>query len=258
MADFSVLMTGHGVVSLLTLTLMEIVLGIDNIIFISLLTAKLPEEFQKKARTIGISLALIVRLLLLSLIAYIVHWTQPIAVIMDFELSARDLILLFGGLFLIYKATVEIHDKLEGSEHEVKTQKLKSFSSVIFQIILLDIVFSFDSILTAVGLVDEIIIMVIAVLISMIIMLVFAGKISGFIHKHPTVKMLALAFLLLIGVLLVAESFHQHVPKGYIYAAISFSLLVEVLNINATKKQKAIALKEKYKEEEEQDSKKQS
>jgi predicted tellurium resistance membrane protein TerC len=247
MADFSVLMTGHGVVSLLTLTLMEIVLGIDNIIFISLLTAKLPEEFQKKARTIGISLALIVRLLLLSLIAYIVHWTQPIAVIMDFELSARDLILLFGGLFLIYKATVEIHDKLEGSEHEVKTQKLKSFSSVIFQIILLDIVFSFDSILTAVGLVDEIIIMV-----------VFAGKISGFIHKHPTVKMLALAFLLLIGVLLVAESFHQHVPKGYIYAAISFSLLVEVLNINATKKQKAIALKEKYKEEEEQDSKKQS
>lgn len=249
MFDFSPLMTGHGWASLLTLTLMEIVLGIDNIIFISLLTAKLPDEMQKKARTIGISLALIVRLLLLSLISYIVHWTQPIAVIMDFELSARDLILLFGGAFLIYKATTEIHEKLEGDEHEIQTKKVKALSAVIFQIILLDIVFSFDSILTAVGLVDEILIMIIAVVISMVIMLVFSGKISDFIHKHPTIKMLALAFLLLIGVLLVAESFHQHVPKGYIYAAISFSLLVEILNISAGKKQKALKLKQKYKDE---------
>jgi len=250
MFDFSPLLTGHGWASLLTLTLMEIVLGIDNIIFISMLTAKLPDEMQKKARTVGISLALIVRLLLLSLISYIVHWTQPIAVIMDFELSARDLILLFGGAFLIYKATSEIHEKLEGEEHEVQTKKkVKAFSAVIFQIIMLDIVFSFDSILTAVGLVDEILIMIIAVLISMIIMLIFAGSISDFIQKHPTIKMLALAFLLLIGVLLVAESFHQHVPKGYIYAAISFSLLVEVLNIRAGKKHEALKLKQKYKDE---------
>lgn len=247
MIDFSPLLTGAGILSLLTLTLMEIVLGIDNIIFISILTSKLKGEEQAKARSIGLSLALIVRLVLLSVISYIVHWTRPLMVVGDFELSVRDLILLLGGAFLIYKSTTEIHDKLEGNEHGVEESKKLGMSSVIFQIILLDIVFSFDSILTAIGLVDHIIIMIVAVIISMIVMLVFAGTISAFIHKHPTVKMLALAFLLLIGVLLVAESFHQHVPKGYIYSAIAFSLFVEVLNMRMRKKSKPVELKSKYK-----------
>lgn len=247
MIDFSPVLTGAGILSLLTLTLMEIVLGIDNIIFISILTSRLKIEQQAGARSIGISLALIVRLVLLSVIAYIVHWTKPLLVVGEFELSVRDLILLLGGAFLIYKSTTEIHDKLEGNEHEVEESDRLSRTSVIFQIVLLDIVFSFDSILTAIGLVDHIIIMIVAVIISMIVMLIFAGTISSFINKHPTVKMLALAFLLLIGVLLVAESFHQHVPKGYIYTAIAFSLFVEILNMRVRKKSRPVKLKTKYK-----------
>lgn len=244
--DIAPLLTGEGILSLLTLTLMEVVLGIDNIIFISILAARLPGEQERKARNIGISLALIVRLILLSFIAYIVQWTTPLFSVQEFDVSVRDLILFIGGAFLIYKSTTEIHDKLEGPEEHVKKQKVLSLSTVILQIILLDIVFSFDSILTAVGLVDYVIIMVVAVIISMIVMLIFAGSISAFINKHPTIKMLALAFLLLIGVLLIAEAFHQHVPKGYIYSAIAFSLLVEILNMKMRKKTDPVQLRSKY------------
>jgi predicted tellurium resistance membrane protein TerC len=247
MLDFSVLLTTEGILSLFTLSIMEIVLGIDNVIFISILANRLPELEQGKARKLGLSLALIVRLALLSVIAWIVTLTTPIITV-PFELTIRDLILLLGGAFLIYKSTVEIHEKLEGDDHEMKEKKRISFASVIFQIILLDIVFSFDSILTAIGLVDHLSIMVIAVVISMIIMLIFAGAISNFINRHPTVKMLALSFLLLIGVLLVLEAFHQHVEKGYIYAAISFSLFVEMLNLRSKKKRKSepVQLKTSY------------
>jgi predicted tellurium resistance membrane protein TerC len=244
--DISPLLSGAGIASLLTLTLMEVVLGIDNIIFISILSDRLPESDQPKARKIGLSLALVVRLILLSFIAMIVQWTEPLATIRDFELSVRDLILFAGGGFLIYKSTTEIHDKLEGEAEKVKDRKSVKLSSVIVQIILLDIVFSFDSILTAVGLVDHLIIMISAVIVSMVIMLSFSGVISAFINKHPTIKMLALAFLLLIGVLLVLEAFHKHVPKGYIYSAIAFSLFVEMLNLRARKKVEPVKLKSKY------------
>lgn len=247
MIDFSPILSGEGLMSLFTLTLMEIVLGVDNIIFISILASRLKAEQQQKARMIGISLALIVRLLLLSVITYIVKWNQPLMTFGEFDVSVRDLILFLGGGFLIYKSTTEIHDKLEGSVHEIDNTKVYSMASVVTQIILLDIVFSFDSILTAVGLVDHLMIMIIAVIISMIVMLVFAKSISDFIEKHPTVKMLALSFLLLIGILLVTEAFHQHVPKGYIYFAIAFSLFVELLNLKMRKKgEKPVKLKSRY------------
>lgn len=247
MIDFSPILSGEGLMSLFTLTLMEIVLGVDNIIFISILASRLKDDQQQRARMIGISLALIVRLILLSVITYIVKWNQPLMTFGEFDVSVRDLILFLGGGFLIYKSTTEIHDKLEGSAHELDNTKVYSMASVVMQIILLDIVFSFDSILTAIGLVDHLIIMVIAVVISMIVMLVFAKSISDFIEKHPTVKMLALSFLLLIGILLVTEAFHQHVPKGYIYFAIAFSLFVELLNLKMRKKaQKPVKLKTRY------------
>jgi predicted tellurium resistance membrane protein TerC len=247
------LLTVDALISLLSLTLMEIVLGIDNIIFISILCNRLPEDEQDKARRLGLILALLMRIALLFAISWLVGLTTPLFTVFDFSLTSRDLILMLGGLFLIYKSTTEIHHKLEGEEesHDEK-QKLSTFGAVIVQIILLDIVFSFDSILTAVGLVDNIWIMVIAVVISLGIMLLAAKSISNFIHKHPTVKMLALSFLLLIGVLLFIEGFHVHVPKGYIYFAIFFSLLVEVLNLRMKKGKKkqveAVQLKERFDE----------
>lgn len=255
MLDFSHLLTGAGILSLLTLTLMEVVLGIDNIIFISILSDRLPGSQQAKARKVGISLALIVRLILLSVIAYIVQWTEPIFTVAGFDASIRDLILFAGGAFLVYKSTTEIHNKLEGEDHLEEEKKPISFSNVIIQIILLDIVFSFDSILTAVGLVDHLIIMIAAVVISMVVMLAFSASISSFINRHPTVKMLALSFLLMIGVLLVAEAFHQHVPKGYIYSAIAFSLLVEILNLKAKKNRDPVKLKTPYEVPEELEKK---
>lgn len=234
----------QGLISLATLTLMEIVLGIDNLLFISILSDKLPKESQNKARTIGLALALIMRIILLWAISWIVGFSQPLIENLfgfDIDISIRDLILLSGGLFLIYKSTVEIHEKVEGHEEEVKAQNKLSLSSAIIQIVFLDIVFSFDSILTAIGLVDDpskdLIIMIIAVVISLFIMLLFAKPISDFVNKHPTIKMLALTFLLLIGILLVAEAFHQVIPKGYIYFSISFSLFVESLNMWSKKKQ---------------------
>lgn len=214
---------------------MEIVLGVDNIIFISILSNTLPPVQEKQARLVGISLALIVRVALLSAVVWIVAWSKPIFEIYGFDVSIRDIILFLGGAFLLYKSTLEIHEKLEGHEEVVKKGKGHSLTNVIVQIVLIDIVFSFDSILTAVGLANHLLIMIIAVVISMVLMLVFSGTISAFINKHPTIKMLALSFLLLIGVLLVMEAFHQHVPKGYIYFAIAFSLFVEILNNRAKK-----------------------
>lgn len=218
-------------ISLLTLTAMEIVLGIDNLVFISIVSQRLPKEQQSKARTIGLALALLFRVILLMLISWIIGLTAPLFTVLNHAVSGRDLILLGGGLFLIAKSTTEIHHKIEGGSGSSKTAQGATFLGIITQIVLLDIVFSFDSVITAVGLVQSIPIMVIAVIISMIVMLIFAGSISNFIARHPTVKMLALAFLLMIGTLLFAEGFHFEVPKGYVYFAMAFSIFVEVLNI---------------------------
>lgn len=242
------LLTLSGLVSFLSLTLMEIVLGIDNIVFISILVARLPEDQQSKGRMIGISLALIVRIMLLFAISWLVQATNPVFTILEMPFSIRDLILIGGGLFLLYKSTSEIHHKLEGEEESNKEVKAASFSSVITQIILLDIVFSFDSILTAIGLVDNIWIMIVAVIISMGVMLLAAKSISNFIEKHPTVKMLALSFLLMIGFMLVLEGFEVHIPKFAIYFAIFFSLFVEFLNIKSKKKASSVDLHQRYKD----------
>jgi predicted tellurium resistance membrane protein TerC len=218
-------------VSLLTLTLLEIVLGIDNVIFISILAGKLPPEQQAKARQTGLMLALVTRVLLLSLVAWMAKLTQPLFSVFGHELSGRDLILLAGGLFLLFKATREIHEKLEG-EDGGKTRKLApTFSAVIVQILILDIVFSLDSVITAVGMARHLAVMIIAVILAVGFMLVFAGKIAGFIEKHPTLKVLALSFLIMIGGTLLMEGFGKEVHKGYIYFAMAFSSVVEILNI---------------------------
>ena len=218
-------------VALLTLTALEIVLGIDNIIFISILVAKLPKEVQNKARLIGLSAAMIMRILLLFSLSWIIGLTEPWFTVFDQEISGRDLILLGGGLFLIAKATYEIHEKLEGHEGHASARVAPSFASVIVQIMLLDIVFSLDSVITAVGMADDVEVMIAAVVIAIGVMMVSAKSISEFVDQHPTVKMLALSFLLLIGMSLTAESFDQHIPKGYIYAAMGFSVFVEMLNL---------------------------
>lgn len=230
-------------ISLLTLTVLEIVLGIDNIVFISILAGKLPQHQQKKARQLGLALAMITRVLLLMSLSWIMRLTAPLFNIGDWigitnpewleklAISGRDLILLIGGLFLIYKSTHEIHNKLEGEQENEGKVKVHSFSGVIIQILILDIVFSLDSVITAVGMADHIEIMIAAVVIAVIVMMVSAGAISNFVNKHPTVKMLALSFLLLIGVSLLAEGLDQHIPKGYIYFAMAFSVLVEMLNL---------------------------
>lgn len=237
------LSTPEAWISLLTLTVLEIVLGIDNIVFISILSGKLPEAQQKKARQLGLALAMITRVLLLLSLNWIMGLISPLFNMGDWigvqdeewleklAISGRDLILLIGGLFLIYKSTTEIHEKLEGDEHESGVKKVHSFWPTITQILILDIVFSLDSVITAVGMADHIEIMIAAVVIAVIIMLLAASSISNFVNKHPTVKMLALSFLLLIGVSLLAEAFEQHIPKGYIYFAMAFSVLVEMLNL---------------------------
>lgn len=225
-------------IALLTLTFLEIVLGIDNIIFISIVAGKLPKEEQRKARMIGLSLALIVRIILLMGITWLIGLTEPVITFYDFKLSWRDIILAIGGLFLIAKSTSEIHHKVEGDAHEMEVKKPKAFSNAIVQIVLLDIIFSFDSILTAVGLTNQVILMVIAVIVSIIVMMLFARAISDFVNKHETLQILALSFLILIGFMLIVEAIHIHVPKGYIYFAVFFSLVVEVINIRARKKAK--------------------
>ena len=223
-------------VALLTLTLLEIVLGIDNIVFISILSGKLPKEKQKKARQTGLALALITRVLLLLSLSWVMSLTAPIFTVLQQEISGRDLILLIGGLFLIYKATAEIHEKLEGENHDTEIKGKVNFSSVILQILILDVVFSLDSVITAVGMASHIEVMIAAVVIAVIIMLFAAESISKFVNQHPTVKMLALSFLVLIGVSLLAEGLDQHIPKGYIYFAMAFSVLVEMLNLRLKKK----------------------
>jgi len=232
-------------ISLLTLTFLEIVLGVDNIIFISIISDKLSPDQQRKARNIGLLLAMVFRIMLLLTITYIMRLKEPLFTIpfitSDGEpvgMSWKDIILLAGGLFLVVKSTIEIRHKLEvPNGHETEKKVYASLTSVIVQIILIDAVFSFDSILTAIGLVDEVFIMIIAVIISILLMMAFAGPISRFINRNPTLQMLALAFLIAIGIMLVAEAFHQEINKGYIYSMIAFSLIVELLNMRLRKKQ---------------------
>ena len=224
-------------VGLLTLTVLEIVLGIDNIIFISILAGKLPKAQQAKGRRVGLLGAFVTRLLLLMSIAWIVRLTRPLFVVFEHPVSGRDLILIFGGLFLIGKATFEIHNKLEGEDHgpDASKRAKASFGAVITQIMLIDIVFSLDSVITAVGMAEHVSVMITANVIALAIMLAASGPISDFVDRHPTVKMLALAFLLLIGTNLVADGFGVHIPKGYTYFAMAFSVLVEMLNIRLRK-----------------------
>ena len=217
--------------ALITLTALEIVLGVDNIIFISILAGKLPPEQQARARLVGLSAAMFMRILLLFSISWVIGLTEPWFEIFGREVSGRDLILFGGGLFLIGKSTFEIHEKLEGPEEQGTTRAATSFISVIVQIMILDIVFSLDSVITAVGMADDLPVMIAAVVIAVGVMMVASGPISRFVDEHPTVKMLALSFLILIGTSLVAEGLHYHIPKGYIYGAMAFSVLVEALNL---------------------------
>lgn len=251
------LFTTEGIVSLLTLTFLEIVLGIDNIIFISITAGRLPANDQKKARSFGILLALVVRVALLLGVSWIIGLKQPFLSFGDFDLSFRDTILIVGGLFLLAKSTSEIHGKLEGEAENVRQSKAMTLRAAIIQIILLDVVFSLDSILTAVGLVENVLIIVIAIVISLVVMLVFAKRISDFIHNHPAMKLLAISFLMMIGLVLVIEGLHVHVPKGYIYFAMAFALGVEVLNMKIRKKTAPVELKDPPTPEPAQDSKKQ-
>jgi predicted tellurium resistance membrane protein TerC len=229
------LFTTENLVSLLTLTFLEIILGIDNVVFISLLVDRSPQADKKKVRTVGIGLALAARLLLLACVGWLMSFQKPLFSIANLEISVHDMILLAGGLFLIAKSTSEIHRKIEGEQSDSKTIKKLTFRAAIVQIVLIDLVFSFDSILTAIGLVDHIIIIVIAIIISLVVMLAFVQKIGDFINKHPAMKLLAISFLFMIGTLLVIEALHFHVPRGYIYFAMAFSMIVEMLNMRIRK-----------------------
>ncbi|CAN5375431.1 TerC family protein [soil metagenome] len=240
-----------------TLTVLELVLGIDNVIFISILSGKLPPAQQPKARYIGLTLALGIRILLLLSLSWVIGLVEPLFSVLGHGFSGKDLVLLIGGLFLIAKSTHEIHGSLEGEEGHGSKIKYAGFVSVIIQIVLLDIVFSLDSVITAVGMISTtygsngIYIMISAVVISIIAMMLFAGSIGAFVQRHPTIKMLALSFLLLIGVMLVAESFHQTIPKGYIYFAMAFSVFVEMLNIRLRKKAPPVHLHNQFSDEDE-------
>ncbi|MGI9141111.1 MAG: TerC family protein [Gemmatimonadaceae bacterium] len=229
-----------------TLLALEIVLGIDNVVFIAILAGKLPADQQAKARQLGLGLAAITRVMLLFTLAWMIKLTTPLFAVMGHELSGRDLILIGGGLFLIAKSTHEVHEKLEGEEGRKSAKVAATFASVIGQILLLDLVFSLDSIITAIGLVDELPIMVAAVLVAVGVMIAFAGIISRFVERHPTIKMLALSFLMLIGLSLMAEGFDVHVPKGMIYSAMGFSLFVETLNLRMRAKNQPVQLHQPY------------
>jgi predicted tellurium resistance membrane protein TerC len=234
--DFNELFTVASLISLLTLSVLEIVLGIDNIIFISIIAGKLPKAKQGKARAIGLMMALVMRVILLFSISWIVGLKEALFNIGDFAVTGRDLILFSGGVFLLYKTTIELHNKIQGYGEDAMSVKKVSFNAIVMQIVLIDIVFSFDSILTAVGLVSNLLIMILAVIIAMIIMIIFSGKVADFINDNPTIKVLALSFLLMIGVVLILESFHEHVDKKFIYISIAFSLFVEMLNIRMRRK----------------------
>jgi len=237
-------------IALVTLTVLEVVLGIDNVVFISILASKLPASKQKLARQIGLALAMVTRILLLLTISWIIRLTAPIFAVFGHEVSGRDLILLIGGLFLIAKATHEIHNKLEGEQGHDDATVPAAFGAVVVQIMLLDVVFSLDSVITAVGMVDQVEVMIAAIVIAVIVMMVSVEAISAFIDRRPTIKMLALSFLLLIGVMLVAEGFHTHVPKGYIYFAMGFSVFVEALNIRAGGRAQPVELRERLSRDE--------
>jgi predicted tellurium resistance membrane protein TerC len=229
--------------ALLTLTVLEIVLGIDNVIFIAILVGKLPADRQPKARRLGLFLAMFIRIGLLATLAWMVKLTATLFTVLGQDLSGRDLILLAGGLFLIFKATREIHERLEGEEGEASARAAASFAAVIVQILLLDIIFSLDSVITAVGMANHLGVMIAAVVIAVGVMMFAATPISGFVSRHPTIKMLALSFLLLIGFSLIAEAFDRHIPKGYIYFAMAFSVFVEMLNLRAHRKSAPVKLR---------------
>lgn len=237
-------------VALITLTALEIVLGIDNIIFISILAGKLPKAQQERARIIGLSLAMFTRIALLFSLTWIMQLTAPLFSVLNHEISGRDLILILGGLFLLAKSTMEIHEKLEGEDEHGNGPRAATFASVIVQILLLDIVFSLDSVITAIGMVDRLSVMVTAVVIAVGFMLFFSKYISDFVDRHPTVKMLALSFLLMIGLALIGEGFDMHIPKGYIYFAMAFSVLVELLNLRLRRqRQTPVKLRTHYRDD---------
>jgi predicted tellurium resistance membrane protein TerC len=249
LSSFAWASTAEGWIALGTLTALEIILGIDNIVFISVLASKLRTEERERARKLGLSLAMFIRIALLLSITWVMGLTEPVFTLVGTDLSGRDLILLIGGLFLIAKSTHEIHDKLEGAEGEGSKKVAASFASVILQILLLDIVFSLDSVITAVGMAEQVSIMILAVVVAVGVMLVSAGPISDFVERHPTVKMLALSFLILIGVSLIGEGLDQHIPKGYIYFAMAFSVFVEMINLRLRKKSDPVHLHQSYTEE---------
>ena len=241
-------LTADGLVALVTLTLLEVVLGIDNVIFISILAGKLPPAQQERARRIGLMGAMVMRILLLLSITWIMRLTEPLFTvpILNHEFSGRDLILAGGGLFLLFKATREIHERLEGEDGHVAARVAPSLAAVIGQIMILDIVFSLDSVITAVGMAEDVSVMIAAVVVAVAIMMFASKSVSQFVDAHPTVKVLALSFLLLIGVSLIADGFGMHVPKGYIYFAMGFSIFVETINLRASKKGKAVKLHDGY------------
>jgi predicted tellurium resistance membrane protein TerC len=233
-------------IGFVTLAVLEIVLGIDNVVFISILAGKLPAQQRGRARRLGLGLAMIMRILMLLSITWIVRLTAPLFTILGEEISGRDLVLLVGGLFLLGKATHEIHTKLEGEEGEASARVAASFASVIVQITLLDVVFSLDSVITAVGMVQQVGVMIGAVVVAVAFMMAFAGTISDFVERHPTVKMLALSFLLMIGVMLIGEGLDHHIPRGYVYFSMAFSVFVEVLNIRLRRVSRPVHLHQPY------------
>lgn len=237
----SQLASGDGLATLLTLTILEIVLGIDNLVFIAILVARLPPNEQPLARRLGLSLAMFTRCGLLSCVSYMAHLTKPLYTFesIHFELTLRDIVLLGGGIFLIYKAVKEIHERFENEDEQQSIPKVASFKGIILQIVLIDILFSLDSVITAVGIADQLLIMILAVIVAVLIMIYFSNGIGDFIERHPSIKMLALSFLVLIGVLLIAEGTHRHIEKGYVYFAMAFALGVEYLNIRSSTKKRA-------------------
>ena len=237
---------GEFLAALVTLTFLEIVLGVDNVIFVSILSSKLPKHQQKRARRIGMLAAMGMRIALLFSIAWMARLTTPLFNIAGNDISGRDLILIIGGLFLLAKSTFEIHERLEGDEHETTGRTASSFASVIAQVMLLDIVFSLDSVITAIGMSNDLTVMVTAVVMAVVVMMVAAEPISAYVEKHPTIKVLALSFLLLIGLSLVADGLDQHIPKGYIYFAMAFSVFVEMINIRVRKKSDPVKLHQPY------------
>jgi predicted tellurium resistance membrane protein TerC len=243
-AAFGWTSSADGWVALLTLTALEIVLGIDNVVFVSILAGKLPGEQRERARKLGMFLAMFIRILLLLSITWVMGLTTPLFSVFGHGVTGRDLILIVGGLFLIAKSTHEIHLKLEGDEHESSGRRAASFAGVITQILLLDIVFSLDSVITAVGMAEHVAVMIIAVVIAVAVMMVSATVVSGFVERHPTVKMLALSFLLLIGMSLIGEGWGQHIPKGYIYFAMGFSVFVEAINLRVRTKSAPVHLRQ--------------